>query len=122
MNQEKLFRLSCRAARGLIEGLESGDLERIQRNLAAIHHYVDLAETVPAKSLHGAALYRREQLELLGGVTEDLAGALGKIQKSLAARMEALGAHRRLLQHIVGAPAIQYDPETDPELALAPAK
>ena len=68
----------------------------IERNLSRISHYMALAETVPVDSLSGAALYRREQLELPGGITDNLAGELSGVRENLADQLQTLGAHQSL--------------------------
>ena len=103
MNQRQLHRLSRRAACDLLEGLERGDLGRIERKIGNIRHYLRLAETVPAESLRGEALYHQEQLELLEAITAGVAGALSGIQEKIGAEMEGLEANKALLRHFVRA-------------------
>jgi hypothetical protein len=92
MTEQRLYRLSCRAARELLDGLDRGDCEGVRRKLGVLRHYLTLAEITPAASLRGDALYRREQLELLGAVTEGMNGAV---------ELDTTGANRLLLQHLV---------------------
>ncbi len=101
MTEERLFRLSCRAARDVLAGLERGDLERASEKLGAMRHYLALAETIPAARLQGEALYRREQMDLLAGVAEGLAHSMGDLQAKLAAEIGAFRNHRQLLRHAV---------------------
>jgi len=97
MTEEALYRLSCRAARELLSGLDQGDLEGVSRKLGAIRHYVALAETVPAAQLRGEALSRREQMEMLAGATEGLAGALRVVRDEL----DSVRTNRALVEHLV---------------------
>ncbi len=98
MNQETLYRLSCRAARELQESLEQGSLDQISEKLAAIRRYIDLAETVPAEQLRGRSLHHREQLELLAGITENLTGALDGLRQRIET---SLRARQSLLNHVL---------------------
>jgi hypothetical protein len=92
MTEERLYRLSCRAARELLAGLDRGDRDGVRHKLGVIRHYLTLAEITPADKLRGDALYRREQLELLGAVTEGLGGNGG------------FDTNRDLLRHLVSRP------------------
>jgi len=56
--------------------LERGNVAAVDEKAAAVRHYLALAETLPAESLRGGALYRREQMELLAGIAEHLAGSI----------------------------------------------
>lgn len=101
MTQEVLYRLSCRAARELLDGLERGSFEQVQEKLAAIRHYLDLAEGAPAETLHGSSLYHREQMELLAGITEHLTSALNGIQDKIKGELDGMAANKNLLRHLV---------------------
>ena len=101
MDQEKLHRMSCRAARELLEDLECGNVEQMKENLDRISHYLSLAETVPTESLQGAALRHREQMELLGGISESLSAMLGRIREKAADELQGLRVNRTLLRHLV---------------------
>ena len=90
MTEERLYQLSCRAARDLLDGLDHGDFAGVHERLDAVRHSLTLVEAVPPDGLRGEALYRREQMDLLAGVIERLAG-----------KMEVLGANRALLEHLV---------------------
>lgn len=113
MNQDQLYRLSCQAARDLLEDLDGGNVARMKQHLTAIRHYMDLAEILPVEKLRGEALYRREQMEVLAGVAEHLSGALEhaasaleRARESLAARFESLSVYRDLLRHVASAEAV----------------
>ena|SRR5437867_2471166 len=101
MTEGKLYELSCRAARELLDGLERGNFEGIDDKLGAIRRYVDLAESAPAESLRGEALHHREQMELLAGIAEHLAGAVTAIREKIATEMDRVGANQSLLRHLV---------------------
>ena len=101
MTQERLFQLSCRAARDLLAGLDRGDLDGVSEKLGAIRHYLALAGTAPAARLQGEALYQREQMELLAGVTDGLAQSMGDLRAKLTGEIEELRNHRLLLRHVV---------------------
>jgi len=92
MTQEKLYGLSCRAADELLALLDRGGVEAAARRIAAIRRYAALAETVPAGSLQGAELHRREQLEFLAGLAELLERRLGRLEQEAA----EVGASRNL--------------------------
>ncbi len=102
MTEERLYQLSCRAARDLLEGLDRGDLAGVQERLDAIRHYLTLVESAPPLGLRGEALYRREQMDLLAGVIERLAGGLNALRARFTGEMDVLGANRTLLEHLVG--------------------
>ena len=91
MTQQRLYELSCREARHLLAALDGGSLRQAQHNLSRIQHYVSLAETAPAGSLNGPALHRREQLELLGGIAENLNRTLDGMRREIAAALPGLG-------------------------------
>lgn len=101
MTEERLYRLSCRAARELLGGLDRSDWEGVHDKLEAIRHYLTLVETTPAGGMRGGALYRREQMEALAGVTERLTGALETLRERCSAEVDAIGANRALLSHLV---------------------
>ena len=101
MTEEKLYQLSCRAARELLGGLDRGDMDGVHQRLDAVRHYLTLVETTPAPGLRGEALYRREQMDLLAGVMERLAGSLATIRTRFAGELDAIGANRTLLEHLV---------------------
>ena len=93
MTEGKLYQLSCRAARDLLRGLERSDVHGVRKGLGALRHYLTLAETIPAAAMRGDALYRREQLEALAGISERLSGSAGEL--------DAIGANHALLKHLV---------------------
>lgn len=101
MNQEKLFQVSWRAARDVLRDLERGNFEHIEQKLHVIRRCIDLAQLVPFDSLHGSALFQREQMEVLSAVTDQLAGALPGIRRKTSRGLESLGANRSLLSHFV---------------------
>lgn len=114
MNQQRLYDLSCSAARDLLDGLESGNLHRVARNLDTIHHYMTLVETISADSLQGTALHRREQLEMLAGVTANLA-------RSLAGARPALATERKLLRHLLASTPETIFKSSNPRILQLPA-
>jgi len=101
MTQNRLYQLSCRAARDLLQGLERGNLQQIEQELTSIRRYLALAEAHSAESLRGVELHQREQLELLGGITENLDGALLSAREKIAGELECLRASKDLLRHLV---------------------
>jgi len=101
MTEERLYQLSCRAARDLLSGLDRGDLAGVHETLEAVRHYLTLVEAVSPASLRGEALYRREQMDLLAGVIERLTGALSVLRARFTGEMDVLGANRTLLEHLV---------------------
>jgi hypothetical protein len=107
MTQELLYRMSCRAARDLLHGLECGNFTQVQEKLTAIRRFLDLAEGVPVEALHGSALYHREQLELLAGITDHLTGALSGIQDKIKGELDGMAANQTLLRHLVATEAVE---------------
>ena len=101
MTQEKLYQLSRRAAQQLLEVLERGDVQQIEDKLAALRHYIELAEMIPADNLRGDALHHREQIEVLAGITEHLGRALDGIRRRVTEEIERLGPNRALLRHLI---------------------
>ncbi len=101
MTEQRLYQLSCRAARDLLGGLDRGDWAGVHEKLDAVRHYLALVEASPPAGLRGEALYRREQMDLLAGVIERLGGALNLLRTRFTGALDVLGANRTLLEHLV---------------------
>lgn len=102
MSSERTDCCCWKMACELLQGLETHDLKRIEKQLKP------LRETLSARhcltdAAFGDALLRAEQLDLLEGIAESVEAAVEAIRRSSQTHLLRMRTAESLLRHLVGA-------------------
>jgi hypothetical protein len=86
----------------LLQGLETQDLQRIEKSLNPLRKTLAARHCLTGRAYDTGSLLMLEQLDLLEGITESVEAAVEAIRRSSRPRFLRMQTAESLLRHLVG--------------------